>query len=94
MLNFKWFAWIALASAVALVPAVAVAAEPQQFVALDPALGQLPESITTDDDGNLYVSLGTSIGVISPDGALATFVCDSSPASSWSFCTRSETREA
>jgi sugar lactone lactonase YvrE len=73
MLNLNWFAGIALASAVAFVPEVAAAASPTEFVALDPNQGQLPESITTDDDGNLYVSIGTSIGVISPEGELSTF---------------------
>ena len=73
MLNFHWFAGIALASAAVLVPADAAAAEPQQFVALDPAQGQLPESITTDDAGDLYVSIGTQIGKITPGGALSIF---------------------
>jgi len=32
------------------------------FKSLDPNLGQLPESITSDDDGNLYISIGVDIG--------------------------------
>lgn len=73
MLRLDWFAGIALASAVVLVPEVAAAATPTEFVALDPNQGQLPESITTDDDGNLYVSIGTNIGKITPSGAFSIF---------------------
>jgi len=73
MLNIKSFAGIALASTLTLAPQLAAAATPSTFVALDPAQGQLPESITTDEDGNLYISIGTTVGKITPAGALSTF---------------------
>ena len=73
MLNVKWFAGIAIASTLSLLPDVAAAAEPEVLVPLDPSQGQLPESITTDEDGNIYLSMGTTIGVIDPDGDLSTF---------------------
>ncbi len=73
MLTIKLFAGVALASSLCLAPQLAVAATPSTLVALDPAQGQLPESITTDDDGNLYISIGTSVGKVTPAGVLSTF---------------------
>lgn len=76
----KWFTGVALASALSLVPDLAAAAVPAVFVPLDANQGQLPESITTDDDGNIYLSLSNTIGKISPSGQLTTFATIPIPA--------------
>lgn len=73
MMSIKSFAGVTLASTLTLAPQLASAATPANFVALDPAQGQLPESMTSDAAGNLYVSIGTSVGKITPAGALSTF---------------------
>ena len=78
MLSIHWFAGIAIASTLSLVPGAAAAKpkpapEPEVLVPLDPNQGQLPESITTDEDGNIYASIGTTIAVIDPDGNYSTF---------------------
>ncbi|HEY0138822.1 MAG TPA: SMP-30/gluconolactonase/LRE family protein [Nannocystis sp.] len=80
MLSIHWFAGIAVASTLSLMPDVAAAkpkpapvAEPEVLVPLDPNQGQLPESITTDEDGNIYLSIGNTIGIIDPDGNYSTF---------------------
>ena len=80
MLSIKSFAGVVLASTLTLAPQLAVAAVPSTFVSLDAAQGQLPESITTDEDGNLYISIGTGIGKISPTGALSSFAALPVPA--------------
>ncbi len=80
MLSIKSFAGVVLASTLTLAPQLAVAATPATFVSLDPSQGQLPESITTDEDGNLYISIGTGIGRISPTGALSSFAALPVPA--------------
>ena len=72
MLKLK-FAGVAIASMLTLAPRLAGAAVPTVFRALDPAQGQLPESITTDDVGNIYLSIGTTVGKITPSGQLSTF---------------------
>lgn len=66
-----WIAGVVLASFTA--SARAEAATPSLLVGLDPAQGQLPESITTDEDGNLYLSMGTTVGKLTPSGELSTF---------------------
>ena len=75
MLSINWFAGIAIASTLSLLPDVAAAAPavPEVLVPLDPNQGQLPESITTDQDGNIYLSMGNTIGVIDTCGDLSTF---------------------
>lgn len=50
-----------LAVASLCVTAGAEAAEPRQVIAFNPALGQLPESIAADENGNLYVSMGSQV---------------------------------
>jgi sugar lactone lactonase YvrE len=86
MLSIHWFAGIAIASTLSLMPDVAAAAkpappaEPEVLVPLDPNQGQLPESITTDEDGNIYLSMGNTIGVIDPSGELSTFATLPTPA--------------
>lgn len=42
-------------------------------VAFNPALGELPESITVDDDGNIYASTGKHIKKITPWGHVSVF---------------------
>ena len=73
MMNIKSFAGLTLASTLSLAPQLASAAPPATLVSLNPALGQLPESITSDAAGNLYISIGTSIGKVTPAGVLSTF---------------------
>lgn len=72
-MSIKSFAGVTLASTLALTPQIAAAAAPATFVSLDPAQGQLPESMTSDSAGNLYISIGTTVGKISPAGALSSF---------------------
>jgi sugar lactone lactonase YvrE len=49
--------------AISLLPATAALASPPVTVlqTFDPLQGQLPESITADDDGNLYMSVGGTL---------------------------------
>ncbi len=63
---------VAVAAMMTLAPRAA-AADPSLVVALDASVGQLPESITTDHAGNIYLSMGTTIGKVSPTGVLSTF---------------------
>lgn len=39
----------------------------------DPALGELPESIAIDEDGNIFLSMSDTIRVIDTDGNISTF---------------------
>ncbi|HYP77915.1 MAG TPA: SMP-30/gluconolactonase/LRE family protein [Polyangiaceae bacterium] len=55
-----------------LFPAPARAATPEQILALDPASGQLPESIAIDDRGNFYLSMGSQVGKVTPSLAVTT----------------------
>lgn len=71
MRKFHWFAGAVLG--LTMMSARAEAASPSVFVGLDPAQGQLPESITSDDHGNIYLSMGTTVGKITPSGQLSTF---------------------
>ena len=73
MLTFKWIAGAALASTFCVVAPAAAKSAPSVFVPLDPAQGQLPESITADAKGNIYLSMGTTVGRITPGGQLSTF---------------------
>lgn len=56
---------------VALSAGEAAAAAPTLVQAFDPGLGQLPESITTDDDGNFYMSMGATVTKLTPGGQLS-----------------------
>ena len=60
--------------AVSLLPATAALAHPPATVlqAFDPTQGQLPESITTDDAGNLYLSVGGTLREYTTDHQLIT----------------------
>lgn len=73
MSNTKFVAGVVVALTLGLLPDTAEAAAPTVFKSLNTALGQLPESITTDDDGNIYLSMGTTVGKITPAGVLSTF---------------------
>jgi len=73
MSNTKVLAGVVFALTLSLVPDTASAAAPTVFKSLDPALGQLPESITTDHNGNIYLSIGTTVGKITPAGVYSTF---------------------
>lgn len=85
MTSIKSFATMTVAATLALTPQIAAAASPTTFVSLNPALGQLPESMTSDAAGNLYVSIGTTVGKISPAGVLSSFA--SLPVPGGSFTT-------
>jgi sugar lactone lactonase YvrE len=65
-----WIAAIVLAAW--SVTARAEAAVPQQIVALDPAQGQLPESLVVDDEGTFYVSMGAQVARIDATHAVST----------------------
>lgn len=71
MRRFQWFVGALLC--VASVSTRAEAAGPSVFKSLDPAKGQLPESITSDKFGNIYLSMGTTVGKITPSGQLSTY---------------------
>ncbi|HKO50975.1 MAG TPA: SMP-30/gluconolactonase/LRE family protein [Polyangiaceae bacterium] len=66
------FAIGALAVGVLFSTARAEAAVPEQVLALDPALGQLPESMAVDDRGNFYLSMGSQVAKVSPSLAVTT----------------------
>lgn len=61
------FGWVGTAQAKNGPPVVS------SVVTLDPTLGELPESITTDDDGHVYFSLVTGdIRELAPNGTTTT----------------------
>src|SRR5687767_13814398 len=62
----------ALAVGVLFSTARAAAAVPEQVLALDPALGQLPESMAIDDHGNFYLSMGSQVAKVSSSLAVTT----------------------
>jgi sugar lactone lactonase YvrE len=66
------FAVGALALGALLLTSHAEAASPQQLLALDPALGQLPESVAADARGNFYVSMGSQVAKIDASYAVST----------------------
>lgn len=47
------------------------AAAPSLVRAFDPVQGELPESVTTDDDGNFYLSMGPQVKKLTPNGQLS-----------------------
>lgn len=55
-----------------LCSAPARAANPEQILALDASLGQLPESIAVDERGNFYLSMGSQVAKVTPSLALST----------------------
>jgi sugar lactone lactonase YvrE len=72
MLIHDVFAVGALTLGALLLTTNAEAATPRQLLALNPALGQLPESLAVDDDRNFYVSMGSQVAKIDPSYALST----------------------
>lgn len=58
----------ALASLVSLVSVRSDAASLTVIAPLDPSLGQLPESITADDAGDVYLSMSNIVWKVHPDG--------------------------
>ena len=72
MLIHHTFAVGALALGALLLTTNAEAAPPQQLLALNPALGQLPESVAVDAQGNFYVSMGSQVAKIDGSYALST----------------------
>jgi sugar lactone lactonase YvrE len=50
----------------------AEAASPEQLLAFDPSLGELPESLTVDSRGNFYVSIGSQVKKINSSYAVST----------------------
>jgi sugar lactone lactonase YvrE len=71
MHTHETFALGLLALGALFVTAPAVAA-PQLVVALDPALGQLPESLAVDGGGNFYVSMGSQLAKIDASHNITT----------------------
>lgn len=72
MLIHDLFAVGALTLGALLLTTNAEAATPQQLLALNPALGQLPESVAVDAHGNFYVSMGSQVAKIDRSYALST----------------------
>jgi sugar lactone lactonase YvrE len=66
----KLYAGVLLSSALSLVALRSDADSASLIVALDPALGQLPESITIEDDGTVLFSMSVARAVwkVIPDG--------------------------
>lgn len=65
---------MALALAISMLPATSALAHPPVTVlrSFDPMMGQLPESITADDSGNLYFSMGGTLQKYTTDHQLVT----------------------
>jgi sugar lactone lactonase YvrE len=61
----------ALSSLVSFAAVRSDAAAPTVVYTLDPSQGQLPESITADDDGNVYLSMSNKVWKASLDGSRA-----------------------
>jgi len=71
MLSHETFAVGALTLGL-LLTTNAEAASPRQLLALDPALGQLPESVAVDAHGSFYVSMGSQVAKIDSSYAVST----------------------
>jgi len=74
-MGLRLFASFAAAVFMSLAPGVAAAGGGglSTVAAFNPALGELPESITTDEDGNIYASMGAHIKKITPWGHVSVF---------------------
>ena len=71
---------MALAFTVSLLPATTFASPTVTVLqSFDPMLGQLPESITSDDAGNLYFSLGGTLNKFTPERQLVTLATIPAP---------------
>ncbi len=58
---------------------------PNTIASFDPSLGQLPESVTVDDQGNFYLSMSNTVQRLSPDGTLSLFAQLPIPAGSFAL---------
>lgn len=64
---------VSIAIAVACTSASADAASLTKVADFNPALGQLPESITSDGAGNLFMSMRNTVQRLTPGGVLSTY---------------------
>lgn len=71
---------LVIAAAVAFTPLCAHAGWLTTLLDLDPEQGQLPESVTTDPNGNLYMTMGSSVTTYTPGGQLTTIAALPVPA--------------
>lgn len=46
---------------------------PTVVASFNPALGQLPESVTADENGNFYLSMSNTVQKLSPNGTLSLY---------------------
>lgn len=53
---------------------------PAVVASFDPAQGQLPESVTADNDGNFYLSMSNTVQKLSPNGTLSLYAQLPTPA--------------
>lgn len=53
---------------------------PAVVASFDPAQGQLPESVTADDNGNFYLSMSNTVQKLSSDGTLSLYAQLPTPA--------------
>jgi sugar lactone lactonase YvrE len=75
----------AISACVAFSSAVALASPPvTTLVSFNPSLGELPESLTTDDFGNLYISVGGTIRKLDTHNHLSTLATVPIPAGAFS----------
>src|SRR5262250_2239940 len=58
---------------VAVGAAVATPSSLSVVAVFDPSLGQLPESVTADAEGNFYLSMANTVRKLTPDGTLSLF---------------------
>ena len=59
--------------AVAVGTAMATSDNLSVVASFNPSLGQLPESVTADAEGNFYLSMANTVHKLTPDGALTLF---------------------
>lgn len=83
----KLYAGVLLSSALSLVALRSDAVSATLIVALDPTQGQLPESITIDDDGTVLFSMSTARAVwkVIPDGLHAPVLITPLPVAAGAF---------
>jgi sugar lactone lactonase YvrE len=65
--------FVSTVMAVSLAGVGIVDAQPELVVAFDPTQGELPESITIDDDGSIFLSMGNTIRKLTPDLELSLY---------------------
>jgi sugar lactone lactonase YvrE len=72
MKTYQSFGLVMFAAASLVATARVEAMTLEQVIALDPALGQLPESIAADGGGNLYISMGSQVARVDASRNLTT----------------------